>query len=215
MNKPNLQIWDIERLAPYAKNAKVHDKKQVAAIAASLKEFGWNQPISVDKDGSIIAGHGRRLAALSLGMDKVPVWIRDDLTPEQVRALRLVDNKVAEGGIDTEMFRKEMADLDFDMTSFFSDKELDFTIADLGTVNLDSFVSDVNAAVDAQEAQTKETTAAIAMKPVSLGKLLGFDKVSGKNQLAVSRLMAEIEHRTALKGEDALVAFHAQLVAAA
>lgn len=212
MKKPNIQIWDVAQLVPYEQNVKVHDKKQVAVIAGSIKEFGWHGAIMVDKVGSIIAGHGRRLALQSLGIDKVPVWVRDDLTAEQVRALRLVDNKAAEGGIDTEMFRRELADLEFDMGAFFSEKELDFAIADLGTINMSAFVDDVAAAVDAQDAQTKETTAAVSAKPVPIAKLLGFKDVSGKNQLAVSRLMAEIEHRTALKGEDALVAFHTQLM---
>lgn len=212
MNKPKIEIWDIARLIPYAQNAKVHDKKQVAVIAASIKEFGWHGAIMVDKAGEIIAGHGRRLALLQLGIPKVPVWIRDDLTPEQVRALRLVDNKSAEGGIDTQMFRKELEDLEFDMTGFFSDKELDFAVADLGSVNMDAFIDDVAGAVDAQEATSKETAAATLEKPVAVGKLLGFDKVSGKNQLAVSRLMGLIEHQFGKKGEEALVALYSSMV---
>lgn len=213
MKKPNIQIWDIDRLIPYEKNVKIHDKKQVAVIKASLLEFGWSQPISVDASGSIIGGHGRRLATLDLvAMDpkwrNVPVWVRDDLTPEQVRALRLVDNKSAEGGIDTQMFRQELTDLDFDMTGFFTEKELTFSIADLGVVNMDAFIEDVSAAVDAQEAATKEVTAAVMAKPVPIGKLLGIDKVSAKNQLAVGRLMAEVELATGEKGEDALASLY-------
>lgn len=211
MKKPNLQIWDVSRLVPYEKNVKVHDKKQVAVIAASIKEFGWHGAIMVNKSGEIIAGHGRRLALISLDVPQVPVWVRDDLTPAQVRALRLVDNKAAEGGIDTQMFRQEIADLDFDMTGFFTDKELDFAVADLGTVNMDVFIEDVPAAVDAQEQATKEVTAQVALKSVAIGKLLGIDKVSAKNQLSVGRLMAEIELSTGEKGEEALVALYRQM----
>jgi ParB-like chromosome segregation protein Spo0J len=217
--KPNIQIWGVERLVPYEKNAKTHDKKQVAGIKNSLKQFGWNQPISVDKDGVIIAGHGRRLATLELIKEEgdkwkdVPVWVRDDLTPEQVRALRLVDNKVAVSSIDTEIFRRELADLDFDLTSFFDAKELDFAVADLGSINVDAFVDDVGAAVSAQESQTKETADALQDKRVPVARVLGIKDIKGSNQIHITRLVAEIERRVGLKGEDALVAFSQSLLA--
>lgn len=205
--KHNIQIWDINRLVPYEKNVKIHDQQQVARIAQSIREFGWTQPIVVDIHGSIIAGHGRRLAAISLGMTEVPVWVRDDLDEVQVRALRLADNRVAEGQIDTMLFRKELEDLDFDLTGIFDAKELQFSIADLGEIDTSSFVPDLDAAVALQTEATKQRAAEVTSKPVSLGKLFGFDKVQGSNQLAVQRLIAFIEHKTGKKGEDALVAF--------
>ncbi len=203
----NIQVWPIERLKPYDQNVKVHDKKQVEKIAASIREFGWTQPIVVDKEGMIIAGHGRRLAAIELKMARVPVAVRDDLSPEQVRALRLADNRVAEGSIDTELFRKELASLDFDMTSFFDPKEIDFSLADLGLVNTDSFIDDVSSAVDQQELASREAASAVKTEPVMLKKLLGFDKVPGEAQLAVSRFMAHVELTTGLKGAEAFVQF--------
>jgi ParB-like chromosome segregation protein Spo0J len=211
--KPNIQIWDIERLKPYPKNSKIHDKKSVTKIAESIKQFNWTQPIVVDKDGVIIAGHGRRLAALELKMTQVPVWVRDDLDDNAVRALRLADNKVAESGIDTELFRQELADLDYDLSSFFDAKELEFAVADLGTINMDAFVDDVGAAVNRQEQETRETVTQLADKEVAIAKVMGFKSVKGSNQLAISRLMAEIERRTGLKGEEALVAFSGALLA--
>jgi hypothetical protein len=222
VGKPNIQLWPIDKLVPYPQNVKLHDKAQIAAIAASIKEFSWNQPISVDKDGVIIGGHGRRLAALEIQKSGatipswpdtgvVPVWVRDDLTDEQVRALRLVDNRVAEGSIDTEMFRKELATLDFDLKSFFDEKELQFSVADLGSMNLDAFVEDVGAAVSQQETETKQAIEQLNQKSVPVARVFGFKHVKGANQIHIARLMAEIERQTGLKGEDALVAYWTRL----
>lgn len=80
---------------PYPGNPRVNDGA-VEAVAASLREFGWQQPIVVDADGTIIAGHTRYKAAKRLGMDTVPVVVASELTPEQVQAYRLADNKVGE-----------------------------------------------------------------------------------------------------------------------
>ena len=88
----------LARLIPYARNARTHDDDQVAKIAASIVEFGWLNPVLVDDDGNVIAGHGRLLAAQKLGLDAVPVIRASHLTPAQVRAYRLVDNRLAGTG---------------------------------------------------------------------------------------------------------------------
>lgn len=84
----------INEIIPYEKNPR-RNEKAVEAVANSIKEFGWKNPIIVDKDMVIISGHTRRLAALKLGLETVPVIIADDMTDEQVRAFRLADNRVA------------------------------------------------------------------------------------------------------------------------
>lgn len=85
----------LSEIKPYEKNAKKHPKKQIDQVAASIKEFGFNQPIVVDKDGVIIVGHGRYEAAKVLGLEDVPV-IQADLSPSQAKAYRLADNKLNE-----------------------------------------------------------------------------------------------------------------------
>ena len=80
-------------IVPYAANAKKHDKRQINNVAESIKQYGFVQPIVIDRDGVIVIGHCRALAAKKLGMEEVPCVCVDDLTPEQVNALRLVDNK--------------------------------------------------------------------------------------------------------------------------
>ena len=126
-----MQIKEVEvtALIPYAKNSRTHDDAQVAQIAASIKEFGWTNPILVDGDKGVIAGHGRLLAARKLGHNKVPVIELKHMTEAQKRAYVIADNKLAlNAGWDTAMLSIEMKDLEdegFDLTLLgFDDKEL-------------------------------------------------------------------------------------------
>lgn len=109
-------------LIPYGKNAKRHPAEQVKKIAKSIKEFGFQQPIVVDKDNVVVIGHGRLLAAKRLNLDDVPCVRVDDLTEEQVRALRLADNSVAESDWNLDFLQEEIEDLelnfDFDLSEF-------------------------------------------------------------------------------------------------
>src|SRR6202050_945033 len=101
--------WAIEKLLPYARNARTHSDEQVAQVAASIVEFGWTNPILVGGDGVIIAGHARLAAARKLGLVEVPVIVLDHLTEAQRRALVLADNKLAlNAGWDEDMLRVEL-----------------------------------------------------------------------------------------------------------
>jgi ParB-like chromosome segregation protein Spo0J len=96
----------IDALIPFARNSRTHSDEQVAQIAASIREFGWTNPILVDADNGILAGHGRLLAARKLGMGEVPVISLDGLTEAQKRALVIADNKLAlNAGWDMERCR--------------------------------------------------------------------------------------------------------------
>lgn len=131
-----MQIQEVEvsKLIPYAKNSRTHDDAQVAQLAASIKEFGWTNPILVDGDKGVIAGHGRLLAARKLGYDKVPVIELKHMTEAQKRAYVIADNKLAlNAGWDNNFLALELQDLkdqDFDLTLLgFDDKELDALLA--------------------------------------------------------------------------------------
>ena len=117
MDVKNIPLDDI---VPYAKNAKKHDKTQIKNVAESIKQYGFVQPIVVDRDGVIVIGHCRALAAKKLGMEEVPCVCVDDLTPEQVNALRLVDNKSAEDGAswDLDLLAEELPELDLSAFDF-------------------------------------------------------------------------------------------------
>ena len=130
MTNPKIEQRLVADLIPYAANSRTHSDAQVAQIAASIKEFGWTNPILVSGDDTIIAGHGRLLAARKLAMVEVPVLVLDHLSKAQQRALVIADNQLAlNAGWDMDMLKAEIEDLkldDFDLNILgFDDKFLD------------------------------------------------------------------------------------------
>ena len=103
---------EIEKLIPYARNSRTHSDAQVAQIAASIKEWGWTMPVLIDEDGGIIAGHGRVLAARSLGHESVPVVVAKGWSDAKKRAYVIADNKLAlNAGWDSDMLSIELEEL--------------------------------------------------------------------------------------------------------
>ena len=89
----NIETWPAGKPVAYARNPRRISDAAVATVAASIKEFGFRQPIVVDADGVVVAGHARLLAAQRLGLASVPVHVANNLTPAQIRAFRLMDNR--------------------------------------------------------------------------------------------------------------------------
>ncbi len=135
----HIEHWPLDKLIPYARNPRTHSDAQVAQIAASISEFGFNNPILVDTNAGIIAGHGRLLAARKLQLQQVPVIVLDHLSEAQKRAYILADNKLAlNAGWDEDLLGLELSDLrdlDFnlDLTGF-DELELSRLLADDGAV---------------------------------------------------------------------------------
>jgi DNA modification methylase len=138
---PKIETRLVADLIPYAANSRTHSDAQVAQIAASIKEFGWTNPILIDDDNTIIAGHGRLLAARKLGMEEVPAIILDHLTKAQQRALVIADNQLAlNAGWDMDMLKAEIEDLsleDFNLELLgFDDDFLDGLLETVPSVKL-------------------------------------------------------------------------------
>ena len=124
-----IELWDLDRLKPYENNAREHSVEQVAQIAASIVEFGFLNPILVDSNDGIVAGHGRLSAAKELALDVVPVVVSDHLTENQKKAYILVDNKLAENATwNEELLAQEIIKLnlqDFDLNILgWTDEEI-------------------------------------------------------------------------------------------
>lgn len=123
-----IEQWPVEKLIPYARNARTHSAAQVAQLAASIREWGWTTPILVSPDGGVIAGHGRLLAARQLGMLNVPVIVAEGWSEAKTRAYVLADNQLAlQAGWDSELLALELGELgelgfDLDLTGFGSDE---------------------------------------------------------------------------------------------
>ena len=151
---PIVRMSRIDDLVPYARNARTHSEEQVAQIAASIREFGWTNPILVDGARGIIAGHGRLLAARKLGLTEVPVIELTHLTETQKRAYILADNRLAlSAGWDEDLLKVELADLrvegfDLGLTGFGAD-ELDLLLAPVA--NNDGAADGADAADDVPE----------------------------------------------------------------
>ena len=109
-----VQDINISLIKPYKNNAKRHTDTQIANVAESIRQFGWAQPIVVDRDYTIIIGHCRYSAAERLGLTTVPVVVAADLTDEQVRKLRNLDNKLNESEWDLDLLKDDILGLDFD-----------------------------------------------------------------------------------------------------
>ena len=133
---------NLAELTPYAGNAKKHDSTQIANVAESIRQFGFVQPIVIDRNGVIVIGHCRALAAKKLGMKEVPCVCVDDLTPEQVNALRIVDNKSNESPWDFDILPDELADIDL------SGFDFDFGIEDEAEETVTSEPKEATGAVE-------------------------------------------------------------------
>ena len=206
MSDIKIELWPIGNLIPYELNSKKHPPEQVAKIAKSIENFKFDQPIVVDKHGVIIKGHGRRLGAMALGLKMVPVVVRDDLTPEQVKAARVSDNRSAISDIDSEIFKQELAQIDLDLLRGISDdKELDYLASDLGAVNDGAFVTDMAGIVSDQKKDVENRLNNVKEGRVTLAKAFGFKDISAANQIVISRVMAKAEAFTGLQGDAAFV----------
>ena len=160
MNTLNVEYRKVEALIPYARNPRTHAESQIAKIAASIVEYGWTNPILVDGDNGIIAGHGRLAAARKLGLDQVPVIELAHLTVAQKRALVIADNRLAlDAGWDEEMLALELAELsdagyDLALTGF-EDAEIEALLngdVTAGDVDQDPDDEELDAADDVPDA---------------------------------------------------------------
>jgi DNA modification methylase len=124
-----IELWPVDKPVPYIRNARKIPQSAIDKVAGSIKEFGWRQPIVVDKEGVIIVGHTRLKGAMKLGLKEVPIHVADQLTDSQVKAYRLADNRTGqETGWDDELLSlelKELSELDLDLVlTGFDDKEI-------------------------------------------------------------------------------------------
>ena len=149
---PTYKTVDIDTLIPYARNSRTHSDAQITKIAASIKEFGFLNPVIIDSDNGIVAGHGRVLAAKKLGMTELPVIEANHLTDAQRRAYVIADNRLAlDAGWDYELLKVEFADLD--------EAEFDLELTGFTIDEIDEFGE--NAEKDARTLDTEKYTSKI------------------------------------------------------
>lgn len=217
MSPVSMKVTDIKA---YENNAKNHSPDQIAKIAKSISSLGWDQPIVVWTDGTIIKGHGRFLAAKSLGMERVPVIVRSDLTEDQAAAARISDNQVAIGDFDTDLLQEEImrltesGEIDTGILGF-SDKELDFFTGDLGDLDPSAIMDSVSTDLDTASDSGEDTTRMTAEGGLQVTKILGFSKLTSAQAQILNEVMilSEAAHLTLEKGPERLFAWLGERVA--
>lgn len=151
--KKNIEQVDIAKLIPYVNNARVHSEDQVLQIASSIKEFGFNNPVLVDKENGIVAGHGRVMAAKKLGITVIPCIRLDHLTEAQRKAYIIADNKIALNSTwDKDLLMVEIdslkeLDVDLDLLGF-DESELQTATVDYSLLNGDDVNNQVTQMAD-------------------------------------------------------------------
>lgn len=144
--RDNIVYKPIKELKPYKKNAKKHPITQIEQIASSIKEFGFTQPVLIDKDNNVVAGHGRVLGAKKAGLKEVPTLCLDDLTEEQIKAYRLADNKLNESGWDDGLLKQSLEEI----------KEINMDLFGFSVDAIESDMSDVEPDVPFTEVLNEE-----------------------------------------------------------
>jgi hypothetical protein len=205
-----VEIWEIEKILPYENNAKIHTEEQVGRIAESIRRFGWQSVITVNEEGVIIAGHGRRLAAIKLGLKKIPVRVARGLSYEEERALRIADNKVSEAEHDVNILNKELkelTELEFDLTGLLDDRELKFLTEDLGFVDINAITPDLTSDVRHQSESTSQKIEEVDEGEMSLSKIFGASNIKATDGRKLQLFQAYIEGVTGKQGVNAMLAY--------
>lgn len=211
MTKMPVQAWAIAKLIPYEKNAKKHPPEQIKKLAGSIKRYGIT-PLQIKPTGEIITGHGRRLAAIELGLINVPVIVRSDLSEVEADALRIADNQVVSNDYDIRLLGDELVRL--------SDLGLDADMAGMDAIELErllgdgmdamadgAFADDINTAVADQKRENTKHEAEIDTTSAPLSDAFGFKRVTVEQGRAIRSFMTAIETKTGCKGIDALMTY--------
>lgn len=204
------EYWDIDKIIPYPKNTKVHAPDKQAKLKASIKADGLFEALILDKDGVIIAGHGRFKALVDLGQLKVPVKHAAHLSKNQADAARIAHNKTSSTDYESDFMAEELRRLadadDVDLHALgLDDHELDFLIEDLGEMNLDAISQALDDDVNQQDADTAEKVTATDASDERLAKVFGFNVIPIAAVKDVKRLIADMEAETGKTGHDAFV----------
>lgn len=202
-------LLDIALLKPYPKNAKKHPEEQIDQLAKAIEKDGWTTRILIDQNNTIINGHGRWMAATKLGLEKVPVLRRSDLTEEHIKKIRLVDNRVSDTGYDQDLLKDELAELaslDVGIEDFFTEAELTFAIDDID-IDLDALTDDIQNEVEEITGATQDKIDNEDDVAVPLKKVLGYTSVTLSQSRRLKKLVAHAELLTNRTGADALSTF--------
>lgn len=200
----------VDDIHPYELNAKEHSEDQVKKLAESILRDGFSAPISVDRDGVIIAGHGRFEAIKHLGWEHVPVVVRDDITAVQAKRLRIADNKLSSDEWNDKLLGLDLQDImgeddSFDIGDLFLDESEIDVFRNLDTEIDDSvLVDDVADAVEKQKQESDERAEEIRADEVALSRIFGTAKVTTDQEFTLKQFIMLAEGETEKEGIEAV-----------
>ena len=216
----NVEMKPIDWVKPYAQNAKLHPAEQIERLAKTIKKFGWDQPIVTDEHGVIIKGHGRRLAAIHLGMTQVPVLVRADLSKAEANAARIADNAAFSMAYDTKTMQAEISrimaeipDLNLDDLAL-TQKDQDFMTKLLDeTAAAGSLIEDHIAEGERAKKEADEAVDAADAEEIPLAKVFGFGKATRAEQRVFAQFQAVAGDRFPGDEKTALFSLMREVVA--
>jgi len=209
----SVEYWDADKIKVYERNTKVHPKSQIEALKKAIKEVGLLNPLVLDFDGVIIAGHGRYQALCELGQVRnIPVRVARSLSKAQADAARIADNKTASTEYDSSFMAEELARLaetgEVDLTALgLDDHELEFLSVDIGAPDLNAFSDDLDGDVDKQDAETADKVAAADRSERPISKVLGFTVIPIAHERAFRGFISKIEAETGKRGVEAWIEY--------
>lgn len=203
-----VEVWEISKLAPYAKNNKKHPEAHIKALAASINEYGVEHPIAIEEDGTIISGHGRRLALLELGRTYAPVRVFRGITKEQANKLRIAANKTTSNEYDTDALAEELRNIlesGLDLEGIgLTEKEATLLLEDIGELDMSAMSDDIAGDVERHEKNISKTAAAADEALIPLAKAFNIKIVEAPVARLIKQFLGVIEAQTGKKGIDAL-----------
>ena len=193
------EMWPIERIVPYENNNKVHTDNHVKVLAENISNIGLLDPLIVEEDGTIIAGHGRFGACKLLQHKLVPVRVARGLTKEEAKIARIAHNKTASIDYDFEAMKRDVADMtmgdDFASLTGLTGKELDMLTSDIDVADIASLTEDLQEELSDQEEKAGDLAKEIDKKEEPIVKVLGFKSIPVADIKTVNRFMAIIMHK--------------------
>lgn len=198
---------DIKIPKAYGKNFKKHDEASVSLLAAGIKEWGQTQPILLDKDMVIIAGHGRLLACKKLGWKTIDARIMSHYTKDQANAVRINDNQVVSTEYDSVMARLAVEELpEYSAEQLgFTEAEFDKLLMDYKEIDISAFTQDLVGDVVAQAESATHDIAKSDLKMVSIATAMGFKSITTETSRKLAKFMAGLQER--FDQEDLATAF--------
>lgn len=204
-----LEQWELDRLIPYEKNNKKHDKKSVEELAKSIAEHGVENPILIEEDGTIISGHGRREALLLLGHIYAHVRVARGMSKAAARKLRLAANKTVSTAYDSAAIAFELDDLQslgIDLDGMgFTEREFQSLMTDVGEIDVETLTDDIQTAVVEHEETVSKVASEAEDSEMPVAKVFGFKKVPVRHVRTITRFLGVIEEKHGEEGLDALV----------